>query len=47
MADSPKLQIKDYFQLDAQEQKNWLAKMQKHIDACQQLMADIKAGKNV
>lgn len=27
--------------------QNWLAKMQKHIDACQQLMADIKAGKNV
>lgn len=31
----------------AEAEKNWLAKMQKHIDACQQLMADIKAGKNV
>lgn len=28
-------------------EKNWLEKMQKHIEACQQLMADIKAGKNV
>ena len=27
MADSPNLQIKDYFQLDAQEQKYWLAKI--------------------
>ena len=31
----------------AEAEKNWLAKMQKHIDACQKLMADIKAGKNV
>ncbi len=27
MADSPNLQIKDYFQLDAQDQKYWLAKI--------------------
>lgn len=31
----------------AEAEKNWLEKMQKHIEACQQLMADIKAGKNV
>lgn len=31
----------------AEAEKNWLDRMQKHIDACQQLMADIKAGKNV
>lgn len=31
----------------AEAEKNWLEKMERHIEACQKLMADIKAGKNV
>ena len=31
----------------AEVEKNWLEKMERHLEACQQLMADIKAGKNV
>lgn len=31
----------------AEAEENWLEKMERHLEACQQLMADIKAGKNV
>lgn len=43
----PNISLSVFGSTFTEAEKKWLAEMQKHIDACQQLMADIKAGKNV